>query len=72
MKIKTGLTIDIRRTGEFMSGTFTMNGVRQDVRVIPKDIEFEDLAAWIASHVLPMIASQQHGSIAYKKGKYSA
>lgn len=69
MKISSNLVIEIRREGEFMSGSFTMNGIRQNLKVIPRNIEFEDLTKFLVSHVEPMIATGQHGSMSYKKGK---
>jgi len=69
LKINSSLVFELKRDGQFMTGSLTLNGIRQNLKVVPHGVEFSDLITFVENHVMPMIVAGQHGSIAYRKGK---
>lgn len=69
-KIQTNLLIELNRSDDgFMSGVFVLNGIRQRLSVIPRNIDVSDFFNFLSIHAVSAVATKKHGALFFKKSK---
>ena len=69
MKIKNNFTVEIKRDGGYLRGFVIIDGVRQLVDIIPREIESCILLDFLNLHVMPSLEMGRQGRTPYKKGR---